>query len=111
MQLDSDSATRVNKVDNRARDRTAREQTSCTVPRGYRRGYRVCQEIRKIPKFSMVTLSNDLNDDRMLVRKEVYTIFTAAKKIPNVQVNMKGDMIQLMEPTIRGTNFKTYRMD
>ena len=68
--------------------------------------YRGIQKIRKIHKFANVTLSNDLDNDKMLVRKEVYTIFTAVKKIPNVQVQMKGDAIELDGHTYRRDQFQ-----
>ena len=57
--------------------------------------FRGLQNIRKIPKFANVTMSNDLDNDRMLIRKEVYTLYTAAKKIQGVQVSMKGEMIEI----------------
>ena len=57
--------------------------------------YRAIQDIRKIPKFANVTLGNDLDNDRMLIRKEVFTIFIAAKQMPNVQVKMRGEAIEI----------------
>ena len=68
--------------------------------------YRGIQNIRKNQKFANVTLSNDLDNDRMLVRKEVYTIFTAAKKIPDVQVRMKGEAIEIDNRTYRRDQFQ-----
>ena len=66
--------------------------------------YRAAQEIRKIPKFANVTLGNNLDNDKMLV-KEVFTIFIAAKKLPNVQVKIKGEAIEIDGNTYRRNQF------
>ena len=70
--------------------------------------YRAAQEIRKIPKFANVTLGNNLDNDKMLVRKEVFTIFIAAKKLANMQVKIKGEAIEIDGNIKKGTNFITY---
>ena len=57
--------------------------------------FRGLQDIRKIPKFANVTMSNDLDNDRMMVRKEVFVLYMAVKKIQGVQTSVKGEMIEI----------------
>ena len=57
--------------------------------------YRGLQDIKKIPKFARVTMNNDLDNDSMLVRKEVQTIYNMAKKIDGIQLRMKGETIEI----------------
>ena len=38
---------------------------------------------------------NDLDNDSMLVRKEVQTIYNAAKTIPGVQLKITGEMLEI----------------
>ena len=57
--------------------------------------FRGLTELKKNQKFADLSLANDLDNDKMIGRKEVYSIFIAAKKLPNVQVKMRGDSIEI----------------
>ena len=57
--------------------------------------YRGLQDIRKIPKYAKVSMSNEWDNDSMLVRKEVQTIYNKAKQIDGIQLKMKGEAIEI----------------
>ena len=40
-------------------------------------------------------MSNNLDNEGMLVRKEVQTIYNAAKKIEGIQIKMKGEVLEI----------------
>ena len=97
----TDGATRLGKKPNNPRGgdagRTQHRPIKLYCATRLQKGilFRGLQNIRNIPKFANVSMSNDLDNDKMMIRKEIYTLYIAAKNIQGVQASMKGEFIEI----------------
>ena len=57
--------------------------------------FRAIDKLKKTDKFKEIRVANELNKDDMLEHKEVQMLYAEALSIPNTQVRMRGNRIEI----------------